>query len=69
MQQESELGAEEIVDERVMIRMVKCKELTAYAKLIDDVLIKVIRCELKRKKVRWMKRMTYLYFWRVKMMR
>ena len=51
------------------MEMVKCRELTAYAKLIDKMLVDVVRFELKRKSVRWMKRMTYLYYWRVRMMR
>ena len=50
------------MDERVMMEMVKCKELTKYAKMIDDVLVEVVRHELRRKNVRWMKRMTYLYY-------
>ena len=52
-----------------MMRMVKCKELTAFAKLIDNILIEIVKHELRRKKVRWMKRITYLYFWRIRMMR
>ena len=63
------MKAKESEDKSMMIKMVVCKKLTGYAKLIDDVLIRVARHELGRKNVRWLKRMTYIYYWKMMMLR
>ena len=63
------MGAKRCEGEHLMMEMVMSKDLTGFAKLIDGVLMTMVRSELKRKQVRWLKRMSYLYYWRVMFLR